>query len=146
MIFNRSAPHARVTPVLTVHDVRAAVAFYRDAFGFAEHVQIGEGHRAQLGLPGAGAELIVAEVRPDRRTPRDGRSHQIMLKGDDAAATLSRAQQLGATIVSAIHDYEYGERAASLDDPFGHQWVVTQTIADTAPEQWGGTTVTPRRT
>lgn len=55
MILNRSAPHACVTPVLTVHDVRAAVAFYRDAFGFAEHVQIGEGHRAQLGSPYAGA-------------------------------------------------------------------------------------------
>jgi uncharacterized glyoxalase superfamily protein PhnB len=145
MHFNRSAPHARVTPVLTVRDVRAAVAFYREAFGFVEHVQIGEGHRAQLGLPGgAAAELIVAEVRPGRRTPSDGRSHQVMLKVEDAAATVARAVQLGAKVTDELHDWEYGERQVALDDPFGHQWVLTQTLVDTAPEQWGGATITPR--
>lgn len=145
MHFNRSAPHARVTPVLTVRDVRAAVAFYREAFGFVEHVQIGEGHRAQLGLPGgAAAELIVAEVRPGRRTPSDGRSHQVMLKVEDAATTVARAVQLGAKVTDELHDWEYGERQVALDDPFGHQWVLTQTLVDTAPEQWGGATITPR--
>ncbi len=75
MLTNRSAPHARVTPVLTVADVRAAVAWYAEVFGFVEHVRIGEGHRAQLGLPdGPPAELVVAEVRPGRRTPQHGRS------------------------------------------------------------------------
>jgi len=68
MLTNRSAPHAHVVPMLTVADVRAAVAWYATVFGFVEHVQIGEGHRAQLGLPDGG-ELIVAEVRPGRRLP-----------------------------------------------------------------------------
>nr|HEX4319239.1 VOC family protein [Kofleriaceae bacterium] len=146
MLFNRSAPHARVTPVLTVSDVRAAVAFYADAFGFVEHVRIGDGHRAQLGLPGAAAaELIVGEVRPGRRAPAGARSHQIMLKVDDAAAVADRAQRLGATIAQPIHDYEYGERQVTLDDPFGHQWIVTQTLTDAAPESWGGATIEPRR-
>jgi hypothetical protein len=40
-----------VTPVLTVADVRLAVAWYIEVFGFVEHVRIGEGHRSQLGLP-----------------------------------------------------------------------------------------------
>lgn len=64
MLTNRSAPHARIVPVLTVRDVRAAVAWYGEALGFTEHVRIGEGHRSQLGLRGGAAELIVAEVRP----------------------------------------------------------------------------------
>jgi hypothetical protein len=29
-------------------------------------------------------------------------------------------------------------------DPFDHEWVLTQTLVDTAPEQWGGLTITPR--
>ena len=143
MLTNRSAPHARVVPVLTVADVRAAVAWYANVFGFVEHVQIGEGHRAQLGLPGGG-ELIVAEVRPERRLPSAGRSHQIMLKVEDAGAVVARATEHGATIVHELHDWDYGERQAMIDDVFGHQWVLTQTLVDTAPEQWGGKTVTPR--
>lgn len=145
MLTNRSAPHARVTPVLTVADVRAAVAWYTEVFGFVEHVRIGEGHRAQLGLPGGpAAELVVAEVRPGRRVPSDGRSHQIMLKVADASAVLDAAVARGATVADPLHDWEYGERQAALDDPFGHQWVLNQTLVDVAPEEWGGSTVTPR--
>jgi uncharacterized glyoxalase superfamily protein PhnB len=144
MIFNRSAPHARVTPVLTVSDVRAAVRWYADAFGFVEHVKIGEGHRSQLGVPGGG-ELIVAEVRPGRRTPTADRSHQIMLKVEDAAAIATRALELGATLDDEVRDYPYGERQATLTDPFGHQWTITQTLVDTHPEAFGCELVTDRR-
>jgi len=143
MLTNRSAPHARVTPVLTVADVRAAVAWYGEVFGFVEHVQIGEGHRAQLGLPGGG-EIIVAEVRPGRRVPGNGRSHQIMLKVEDAAATVAKATARGALLADELHDWEYGERQAMVDDPFGHQWTITQTLVDTAPESFGCKTVVPR--
>lgn len=140
MLFNRSAPHDRIVPVLVVSDVRAAVAWYAKVFGFVEHVQIGEGHRAQLGL--GAAELIVAEVRPGgRRLPREDRSHQIMLKVEDAAATVETAVAAGAKLVDKLNDWEYGERQAMIDDVFGHQWVLTQTLVDTAPEEWGGKTV-----
>jgi uncharacterized glyoxalase superfamily protein PhnB len=142
MITNRSAPHDRITPVLIVSDVRAAVAWYAKVFGFVEYVQIGEGHRAQLGL--GGAELIVAEQRPGRRLPTETRSHQIMLKVEDAAATLELAVANGAILVDKLNDWEYGERQAAINDVFGHQWVLTQTLVDTAPEQWGGKSHTPR--
>lgn len=144
MLLNRSAPHARVVPVLTVANVREAVAWYARVLGFVEHVRIGEGHRAQLGLPGEAAELIVAEARPGRRTPTDGRSHQVMLKVADAAAVLEAAQREGATVTNPLHDWEYGERQATFDDPFGHPWVLTETRRDTAPEAWGGQTIVPR--
>ena len=145
MLTNRSAPHARVTPVLTVADVRAAVAWYTEVFGFVEHVRIGEGHRSQLGLPnGPAAELVVAEVRPGRRTPARLISHQVMLKVTDAAAVVDRAIARGAQLVDPLHDWEYGERQAAVTDPFGHQWVLNQTLSDVAPEQWGGHTVIPR--
>src|SRR5262245_47180193 len=144
MLTNRSAPHARVVPVLTVADVRAAVAWYANVFGFVEHVQIGEGHRAQLGRPDGG-ELIVAEVRPGHRLPSAGRSHQIMLKVEDAATVVARAIESGATVVGELRDWEYGERQATIDDVFGHEWVLTQTLVDTAPEQWGGKTIMQRK-
>ena len=142
---NRSAPNARVTPVLIVDDVRAAVAWYSEVFGFVEHVRIGEGHRSQLGLSdGPAAELVVAEVRPGRRTPQRGRSHQVMLKVEDVSRVIERGVARGAVLVESPHDWEYGERQATINDPFGHQWVLNQTLIDVAPEQWGGHTVTPR--
>jgi len=144
VLTNRSAPHALVVPVLTVADVRAAVAWYVEVLGFVEHVRIGESHRSQLGRPGDAGELVVAEVRPGRRTPRDERSHQVMLKVEDAAAVLARATGRGALETDPLRDWEYGERQAAFTDPFGHQWVLTQTLVDTAPEQWGGQTITPR--
>jgi uncharacterized glyoxalase superfamily protein PhnB len=145
MLTNHSAPHARIVPVLTVRDVRAAVTWYAEVLGFVEHVRIGEGHRAQLGLPGGiGAELIVAEVRPGRRVPTADRSHQLMLKVEDAAVLLARAVERGAVETATLRDWEYGERQAAFTDPFGHEWVLTQTLVDTAPEQWGGQTVNPR--
>ena len=39
--------------------------------------------------------------------------------------------------------YEYGERSGVLEDIGGHRWELTQTVRDTAPEEWGGTTVAP---
>ena len=145
MLFNRSAPHARVVPVLRVSDVRAAVAWYGRVFGFVEHVQIGEGHRAQLGLHGgAAAELVVAEVRPGSQVPAGAYSHQVMLKVEDVAATVAAAMEAGATIADEQRDHAYGERQAGILDPFGHSWVLNQTLVDTAPEQWDGKTIEPR--
>ncbi len=145
MLTNHSAPHSRVTPVLTVGDVRAAVTWYAEVFGFVEHVRIGEGHRSQLGLPGGpAAELVVAEARAGHGVPGPERSVQVMLKVADAEAVAASAVARGATPVHPPHDWEYGERQATVDDPFGHQWILTQTLSDVAPERWGGRTVTSR--
>ena len=131
--------------MLIVSDVRAAVAWYGEVFGFVEHVRIGDGHRSQLGLPGGpAAELVVAEVRPGRRVPAEDRSHQLMLKVADARTVVETAEARGATVIDPPHDWEYGERQATVNDPFGHQWVLNHTLTDVAPEQWGGQTVVPR--
>ncbi len=139
---NRSAPDATVIPVLVYPDVREAVDWLTAAYGFAERVRIGENHRSQLRL-GDGA-LIVADVRGDRRPPRQGEvTHSVMVRVDDARAHCERARSRGARILMEPTDFEYGERQYSAEDPFGHQWTFTETLADVAPEDWGGETVGP---
>ncbi|MEO8846405.1 MAG: hypothetical protein ABI591_18835 [Kofleriaceae bacterium] len=66
-------------------------------------------------------------MRPRRRLPSEARSHQIYLKVEDAAAVVARATEHGATLANELHDWEYGERQATIDDVFGHQWIVSQT-------------------
>lgn len=139
---NRSIPKATVIPVLIYPDVRAAVAWLGAAFGFVERVQIGEDHRAQLSF-GDGA-VILGDVRNDRRPPRPGEAaHSIMVRVEDAHAHCERAREHGAHIVEEPTDFPYGERQYTAEDLAGHQWTFSQTIADVAPEDWGGISVTP---
>ena len=135
---NRSIPGASVIPVLVYPDVRKAVAWLTDAFGFAERIRIGENHRSQLRFGDSGA-LIVADVRGDRHPPRPGEvTHMVMVRVEDVPAHCARAQAHGARILAEPADFEYGERQYSAEDPFGHQWTFSQTLIDVAPREWGG--------
>ena len=139
---NRSIPAATVIPVLIYPDVRAAVAWLDAAFGFEERLRIGEDHRSQLRF-GDGA-VIVGDVRGDRRPPRSGEvTHSVMVRVENVRAHCERARREGARIVMEPTDFEYGERQYTAEDLAGHQWTFSETLADVAPETWGGTPVAP---
>lgn len=139
---NRSIPSSTVVPVLIYPDVRAAVEWLTEAFGFAERVQIGEDHRSQLSV-GDGA-VIIGDVRHDRRPPRPGEStHSVLVRVEDANAHCERARKHGARILMEPTDFEYGERQYTAEDSSGHQWTFSETLEDVAPEAWGGILVAP---
>ena len=135
---NRSIPRSVVIPVLIYPDVRGAVAWLCGAFGFVERVRIGENHRSQLSV-GEGA-VIIGDVRGDRRPPRRGEvTHSVMVRVEDADAHCQRARAAGARIVEEPADFPFGERQYTAEDPAGHRWTFSETRADVAPEEWGGT-------
>jgi uncharacterized glyoxalase superfamily protein PhnB len=137
---NRSIPHATVVPVLVYPDVREAVEWLSAAFGFSERVRIGENHRAQLSV-GDGA-VIVGDTHGERRAPGAGElTHAVMVRVDDANAHCERARAHGARIVMEPTDFEYGERQYHAEDLAGHHWTFSETLADVAPEEWGGESV-----
>jgi uncharacterized glyoxalase superfamily protein PhnB len=143
VLTNRSAPPVTVTPVLFYPDVRAAVAWLEAALGFEERVRIGDAHRAQLRVGGDGA-IVVAEVGGARAAPSGGLVTQIVkVRVADVDAAFARAQEHGARVVEELRTFEYGERSGVVEDLAGHRWELTQTVRDTAPEEWGGTTVAP---
>ncbi|MFJ9380057.1 VOC family protein [Streptomyces sp. NPDC101455] len=137
---NRSIPASTVIPVLIYPDVREAVAWLGAAFGFAERVRIGEDHRAQLAF-GDGA-VIVGGVGHDRRPPRPGEvTHAVTVRVENVAAHYERSRDHGARIIMEPTDFEYGERQYTAEDLAGHRWTFSETLADVAPEEWGGTSV-----
>ena len=139
---NRSIPRATVIPVLIYPDVRKAVDWLAAAFGFVERVRIGENHRSQLSF-GDGA-VIVGDVRGDRQPPRRGEvTHSVMVRVDDAHAHCEHAREHGARILMEPTDHPYGERQYNAEDFAGHQWTFSETLADVAPAEWGGTLVNP---
>lgn len=148
MIVNRSVPSSTVIPVLHYEDVGRAVEWLRDTFGFKERLRIGN-HRAQL-VFGDGA-VIVTERRaggghdaPDGEpsAPRPGEvSHEVHVRVADVDRHYEHTRGHGARILRPPADYPFGERQYTVEDPGGHRWTFSQSIADVAPEEWGGTPV-----
>jgi uncharacterized glyoxalase superfamily protein PhnB len=144
VLTNRSAPPVTVAPVLFYPDVRAAVTWLEDAFGFEERVRIGQAHRAQLRVGTDGAIVIAEDRAGERVAPGDGPiQHLVKIKVPDVDAAFERARAAGARMVEELQTYEYGERSGIVADPAGHRWELTQTVRDTEPEEWGGVTVAP---
>jgi len=133
---NRSIPDASLIPVRSYPDLDAAVAWLCDALGCRERLRI-PGHRVQLTV-GNGAVVAVA-WDPALAPSNGGRPPAtLMLRVSDIDAVYVRALSLGATALSAPADQPFGERQATLRDPAGHSWTLTQTIADVDPASWGG--------
>lgn len=140
MMRNRSAPPFAVMPVLTYPDVAAAVEWLARAFGLVEHVRVEE-HRAQVGF-GDGA-LFIADTSSGRTAPGGEQSHSVMVRVPDIDEHYRVAVDAGAQILAEPTDHPYGERQYTAVDLAGHRWTFTQSVADVAPEEWGGTTVVP---
>jgi uncharacterized glyoxalase superfamily protein PhnB len=132
MLANRSCPRSTVIPELAYPDVGEAARWLCDAFGFTVRLMIAN-HRAQLnvGDKGDGA-MVVTEGE-------GGGGHGVMVRVEDVHAHHERARQHGARIVRPPADHPYGERQYTAEDPGGHRWTFTQSIADVDPTEWGGT-------
>ncbi|RIK29146.1 MAG: glyoxalase [Anaerolineae bacterium] len=131
---NRSMPPGAIIPELAYPDVRAAADWLCQAFGFSERLQIGN-HRAQLVFGGGS---IIVTKRNSSDSPLVDTSHAVMVCVDDVDAHYEQAKRYGAKITNPPKDYEFGERQYSVEDPGGHHWVFSQSIADVDPQTWGG--------
>lgn len=135
MLANRSIPPSTVIPELPYSDVGAAVDWLCNAFGFTLRLGIGN-HRAQLNV-GDGAVVVT-----DRGAAGDDArpsGHAVLVRIDDVNQHHQRAGQHGAKIVRPPADHPFGERQYTVQDLGGHHWTFSQSIADVAPETWGGT-------
>jgi len=132
-------PRSAVVPVLGYPDVEKATRWLCDAFGFILRWQAGN-HRAQMN---AGDGVVAVTEQPlegIHRLPGERyHSHSVMVRVEDVDAHFERSRRSGARILSPPADYPYGERQYTAEDLAGHVWVFSQSIADVAPEDWGGT-------
>jgi uncharacterized glyoxalase superfamily protein PhnB len=146
VIPNRSVPPASVIPELAYADVAEAADWLCAAFGFRQRLRIGD-HRAQL-VYGAGAVMVVglgaaeAEPRQSAGSPPSGvASHSVLVRVDDVDHHHDQARRFGTRILRPPTDYPYGERQYSAEDPGGHHWTFSQSIADVDPASWGADSI-----
>ena len=131
MLTNRSMPEDVLIPVLAYPDVEEASARLCATFGFVERWRAG-GHRAQLGV-GTSAAISITQGRPAAAS-----GDHVMVRVADVDEHRRRAAANGADVISEPADMPYGERQYAARDFSGRLWVFTQTVADVAPEDWGG--------
>jgi uncharacterized glyoxalase superfamily protein PhnB len=96
----------------------------------SHRVGIGD-HRARVNV-GDGAIVLI-----ERGTSTATCS--VLVRVLDAQAHHDRAKTAGAEMIRAPQDHPFGERQYTAVDPEGHSWTFSQSIADVAPQEWGGT-------
>ena len=126
---NRSMPASTVIPVLIYADVAAAATWLCGAFGFRVRLRIAD-HRIQL-VVGDGHVVIAAGAAAPL-------GHSVMVRVPDLAAHRNRARAGGARVLSPPTEYPYGERQYTVQDPYGHVWTFSESVADVDPAAWGG--------
>jgi predicted enzyme related to lactoylglutathione lyase len=130
---NRTMPDCTIIPQLVYDDVPAAIDWLCDRFGLLERWRAGD-HRAQLSI--GRCTVAITEPRTSKVLPG---LHALMVRVPDATAHFERSRARGVAIIREPTDFPYGERQYTAEDLGGHHWTFSESIADVAPEDWGGT-------
>ena len=135
------AGYAGVTPYLIVRDATRALDFYKKAFGAVELMRFptpeGKIGHAEIKI-GQGVVMLADE------TPAMGHKGPQTLGGTpvsllfyvaDVDAQFAKALAAGGTVVNPLKDQFYGDRSATVTDPFGHIWTIATHTEDVSAEE-----------
>jgi PhnB protein len=126
---------------LCVSDAKAAIAFYRNAFGATEKFRLTEpsgrvGHAEMAFGP---MTVMLSDEYPEygiRSASAIGATPvSIHLHVDDADRMIEQALKVGATLERKAQDAFYGERSGVVRDPFGHRWLIGHHIEDVTTDE-----------
>jgi len=131
----------QIAPMLAVSDARAAIEFYKAAFGAALLWHLDGGEHVVAGLSIDGAPFFLATASPPHGTDGPDRlgltTVRIELFVDDPVAIHARAVAAGAAERSPVQEHRHdtvGPRPiarmlqGAVADPFGHVWLVGKFI------------------
>ena len=119
-----------ILPQLSVRDGRAAVEFYKAAFGAIDVYRVGGTDDnpdlvAQLSV--GSASFWVSDESPEHAnfSPESlgGGTVRMLLLVDDPDSLIEQAVAAGATDVYPVGE-EHGWRLGRIKDPFGHHWEI----------------------
>jgi PhnB protein len=130
-----------IFPYLCVTDANGAIDFYAKAFGAREKFRLTEpsGRIGHAELDFNGTTIMLSDEFPEcgikSATTIGATPVTIHLHVDDADEMVRNAKRFGATVEREPEDHFYGERSGSVRDPYGHRWLIGDSIEDVAPEE-----------
>ena len=130
------------TPYIIVKGAEAAISFYRDAFGASEVFRMTDPADGRIGhaeLRFGSTIVMLADEYPDFGAVGPdtigGTPVTFHLATASVDADLEQARRAGATVLRQPADQSFGERNALVIDPFGHRWMLSQTIEQVTPDE-----------
>ena len=150
-----SAVCGTVTPHLIVRDSRAAVEFYKHAFGAIElynsPLPMNSGMHFHLRINNT-LVMVTDEMPADMidNQAEDSIDSQVMLRSpqtlggatmlielvvEDVDESYKRAVEAGAVPTLPVSDQFWGDRYGWITDPFGHIWAIATIKEELTPEQ-----------
>ena len=135
-------PTMTITPYISVRNAVAALDFYRDAFGAVETQRLvgDDGRIGHAELEIGGSRLMLADEYPevDAVGPqtRGGPTCVFHIEVSDVDAAHGRALSAGATSLRGPADQFHGSRSATIQDPFGHRWVLSRLIETLTTDEY----------
>jgi PhnB protein len=121
-------PSSSFVPSLCYRDAAAAIEFYKRAFGATEVMRLVEpgGKVGHAELQVGNAVFMLSDEYPDYDTfsaeTLGGSPMKLHLYVPDVDEFAARAVAAGATLLRPVADQFYGDRAGTLQDPFGYRW------------------------
>jgi len=122
------------TPQLYMEDLSRAIEFYKSAFGAIELRRFsnpdGSVHVAEMSIPPALFRLHQEVSRAREYSPDtlEGTTVVIGLRVDDPDEVAANALAAGGREISPMKNYDYGYRQGTIQDPFGHHWLIEKSI------------------
>jgi uncharacterized glyoxalase superfamily protein PhnB len=122
-----------VAPWIVTEDTRGLLAFIGAAFDGVELAALA----LEDGTIGH-AEILVGDTvlfASDRRPGAPGAPALLRVLVEEADATVARAVEAGASVVSPPADDAFGQRVGRVRDPFGNLWSITGDVTDAPREE-----------
>jgi len=130
-----------VTAYLSVQHAAQALDYYRRAFGAKEllRMPMPDGKLGHAEIRIGDSHVMLADEMPGMGfvspPARGGTTVQLHLYVRDVDATVQKAVAAGGKLTRPIEDKFYGDRAGTLEDPYGHVWTIATHKEDVPPKE-----------
>lgn len=127
------AGYGSITPYLVIPKCAEAIDFYQRVFEAQEvmRMPMPDGSIGHAELKFGDSILMLATGGAEWPAT----SSLICLYVEDCDAVFARAIAAGATVLEPVTDKFYGDRAGSVQDPFGQRWSIMTHKEDVTPDE-----------
>ena len=132
--------YGAITPLLAVRDIRRAVDFYRNAFGFTVRAVMdgpeGAMH-AELRLRDTTLMLSPESAQQNNLSANTlgNTPATLYVLVDDVDSVFNHAVSAGARVTMPVMDMFWGDRCGQVTDPEGNKWMIATHKAEPTPAE-----------